>query len=76
MEHIHSRKLTLAGVAAASLEEDDLLVVLDAGPGLRGVAGSSASSVDVSSIDVSGSAKNTKLNIYFLFIGKLSLTLK
>lgn len=42
----------MAGVAA-NRDEDDLLVVLEAGPGFLGVGGSSVSSADVSRIVVS-----------------------
>jgi hypothetical protein len=46
----------LAGVPAVTRDDDDRLVVREAGPALLGVGGSSASSVDVSNIVVSAIA--------------------
>lgn len=64
--------LTLAGVGAVSRDEDDRLLVLAAGPGRRGEAVSSVSSVDVSSIDVSGSAKNRQTVYNILYVHTIS----
>lgn len=58
--------LTFIGVVTRR-EEDDLRVVRAAGPGLRGVDGSSTSSVVVSNTDVSANTI-TKIILIYIYI--------